>query len=99
MADLHNKQQQAISDADAYRAQLAKQRSLTTSVLTPGRQLPAIPHPKISDAIIAPKTFSGEGADADDWLKFYIKFANFKGLSDRERVELLSLVLTGVAGE
>ena len=99
MADLHSKQQQAINEADAYRAQLTKQQSLTTSALTPGRLLPAIPHPKISDAIIAPKTFSGEGADADDWLKFYIKFANFKGLSDRERVDVFSLLLTGVAGD
>ena len=54
---------------------------------------------KISDTVIAPKHFAGDSAEAEDWLKYFIRFANYKGLTDGERIQVLSLLLTGVAAD
>jgi hypothetical protein len=60
----------------------------------------ALHQPKISDAVIAPRPFNGINTDkAEDWLKYFIKFANFKGLTERDRIDIFAMLLQDGAAD
>jgi hypothetical protein len=63
------------------------------------RQLAA--NKKITDSIIAPKPFLGntDEQQAGDWLNWFIKFADYKKLSDDERRDLFLVMLQGSASD
>ena len=59
------------------------------------------PQAKISDMIIAPKHFDGDTnkTDPEQWLTFYNRFAQFKNLSDSEKISVFSLLMQGNAAD
>ena len=59
------------------------------------------PQVKISDTIIAPKHFDGDTnkTDPEQWLTFYNKFAQFKNLTDSEKISVFSLLMQGNAAD
>jgi hypothetical protein len=48
----------------------------------------------ISDAVVAPKPFTAKaGQDAEAWLEYFERYANFRKLSTPEKLELLGMLM------
>ena len=55
----------------------------------------------IPDTVVAPSPFYGkrDKEDAQDWLEYFIRYAEFKGLSDKQRADLFIMMMRGSAND
>ncbi|HSN24585.1 MAG TPA: hypothetical protein VLS45_10585 [Methylomicrobium sp.] len=54
----------------------------------------------ISDAVVAPKPFTGRAGDeAENWLEYFDRYCNFRRLNDDNRAELFRILMHGAAAD
>jgi chorismate mutase len=70
------------------------------------RDRPIFPQPqatqsKIADVAISPKPFNGTMSpqEAESWLSHFIRYCNFKGLSERDRISIFGLLMQSSAAD